>query len=702
MKSDEGTGSLDTFIRQAVGKEPLFSFSRTGESPTQWIQLLHTFDQKDLPGWSLLAPMKVQMQKCDKCAREFCSTINYRRHIRVHRRSMNVHKEPQKYKDMLRAFWDKLDYDKAKEIMSFKDVNLEEVPGSSIVKNIAANLRKQNFLSLPQVYVKAGSALVDIIQGRPSRLIFSQELFSVLDDASERTFLCAGTAESLKKYVFDGEAGKIGLETKNLIACTSFLVEQKLVNAWLADKDAEALRCQKLLVEEEEAAQKRQAELLERKRLRKIRQKEQRARDQSDSMKVELYTVSDIFESASSAESSSHQISPVIDPVIPDENITTPLDPVQLSNYEEAIDHSYSTVNEQQKVNNSSQHFIARWQVPKSQRNDHHNNQNGKFLYTASDTCESVSSAENSSRQISPVINPMIPDENMITPLDPVQLSSYEEAISHSVSTVNEQQKINNSSQHFIARSQVPRSQRNGHHNTQNGNFLKREQPHKHREQRVNNGGKIWTKKPKPENGVKSRVHNDANNQTAVNGCQLMIGSISVTVRNSAGQYQVNSPTTEFQENENTEIKPKSVQNVPNRSNVKLWRARHDTRVQFADGNKSQMLEEVVTSARGVDQTLTTVSSHQSCELNVNDEGINDCSIQVEGGGELMPFSIDAAKDFLAQRWKEAISGDHVELVITSAPDQRSKMTQAINHLILQRVNRGEMSNPSLGQSPRV
>ena len=27
--------------------------------------------------------------------------------------------------------------------------------------------------------------------------------------------------------------------------------------AWLADKDAEALRCQKLLMEEEEAAQKR-------------------------------------------------------------------------------------------------------------------------------------------------------------------------------------------------------------------------------------------------------------------------------------------------------------------------------------------------------------------------------------------------------------------------------------------------------------
>lgn len=69
----------------------------------------------------------------------------------------------------------------------------------------------------------------DIIQARPSRFpLSSEDLFSILDDASEKTFLC-GTAVSMQKYIFDGEAGKIGLEMKNLVACTSFLVEQKLV-----------------------------------------------------------------------------------------------------------------------------------------------------------------------------------------------------------------------------------------------------------------------------------------------------------------------------------------------------------------------------------------------------------------------------------------------------------------------------------------
>lgn len=44
MKSG-GNDSLDTFIRQAIGKEPLLPFSRAADSPVQWIQLLHALDQ---------------------------------------------------------------------------------------------------------------------------------------------------------------------------------------------------------------------------------------------------------------------------------------------------------------------------------------------------------------------------------------------------------------------------------------------------------------------------------------------------------------------------------------------------------------------------------------------------------------------------------------------------------------------------------
>ena len=46
----------------------------------------------DYPGWPLLTPLKAQMQKCSKCSREFCSSINYRRHLRVHHRLKRLDK----------------------------------------------------------------------------------------------------------------------------------------------------------------------------------------------------------------------------------------------------------------------------------------------------------------------------------------------------------------------------------------------------------------------------------------------------------------------------------------------------------------------------------------------------------------------------------------------------------------------------------
>jgi hypothetical protein len=68
--------------------------------------------------------------------------------------------------------------------------------------------------------------LQDILQSKPSSLpIPSRELFSILDDASERTFLL-GTAVSMQKHVFHGGSGKIGLQPKNIVACISFLLEQ--------------------------------------------------------------------------------------------------------------------------------------------------------------------------------------------------------------------------------------------------------------------------------------------------------------------------------------------------------------------------------------------------------------------------------------------------------------------------------------------
>nr|GEU83184.1 zinc finger, C2H2 [Tanacetum cinerariifolium] len=302
-------------------------------------------------------------------------------------------------------------------------------------------------------------------------------------------------------------------------------------------------------------------------------------------------------------------------------------------------------------------------------------------LNTAIDISESITSSETSSPQTSPEVNPLTPDEYAVEPLNPVQFSSNEEAID-----IEAQQKLQgNGSHHFNARWQVQKSQRGGRnspYNNQNGNVIKWEQTHKHREQRVHSG-KIWTKKPKSGNVgeeiVKSRVNNDAINQTqttASNNCQLMIGSISVTLRTTTGQHQVNSQA-EVQEDRNMEVKTKSVQNSANRTNVKFWRPRHDARGQLKDISNSQTVEQDTTSERGTEQTVSTESHQPACNLNGNDYLVtNDSNLQVEDvdNQDHYPFSIDAAKAFLSQNMKAITTASQTTLYMKIFVNTSSQM----------------------------
>ncbi|KAJ7974168.1 putative C2H2-like zinc finger protein [Quillaja saponaria] len=581
MKAEEGNDSLDTIIRQAIGKEPFLSFSRAGESPVQWIQLLHALDQQEVPGWPLLSPLKVQLQKCDKCCREFCSPINYRRHIRVHHRLKKLDKDSTKNRDLLRAYWDKLSSEEAKKVVSFNDVMLEEVPGCSIIKALTNLIRKPGFSALPQYYLRAGSALLDIIQARSSRFpISSLELFSILDDASEQTFLC-GTAVSMQKYIFDREAGQIGLETKNLVACTSFLVEQKLVKAWIADKDAEALRCQKLLVEEEEAAQKRQAELLERKRQRKLRQKVKEQRHE-DNTEVNG-SISSTIEAEPSVEAS------------------TPL-----------AKHNF----EADSPDTSSDH------IPSSLES---------FQCPTIDECVDCDSRSRIS-------------------------GGY--TYSNTDKNIERRQAQGHVHQHIAVtwRQMLPKSQRgvtNGFYATENSQMSKLGVIPKHgtlRDQRaasVVNSNKVWSRKPKPEtDGEEPIVQPDP-----VKNCEVLIGSISVMLGNCSHPEGNLACTRDDCLLENapkqTIVQEKTVKldSIQNGTKRLIWRpvSQHSTKGPIAVHNGSIEVDLDAIGGKADDQTLPCESCLRSCES----------------------FS-HSAKAFLGQRWKEAISSNHVTLLLSS------------------------------------
>ncbi|PNX91913.1 C2H2-like zinc finger protein [Trifolium pratense] len=141
MRTEDG---IDTIIRQAIGKDSLLYIPRANENPGQLIQLLSAFDQlgvtnvySEYPGWPLLYPLKAPSDKCEKCSQEFCSTINYRRHLPVHHRFKKLDKpsilhdtvytfqDTSKTRDLLGAYWDKLSVEEAKEVLSFENVMLE-------------------------------------------------------------------------------------------------------------------------------------------------------------------------------------------------------------------------------------------------------------------------------------------------------------------------------------------------------------------------------------------------------------------------------------------------------------------------------------------------------------------------------------------------------------------------------------------------
>ncbi|TKY45210.1 hypothetical protein E2542_SST31497 [Spatholobus suberectus] len=618
MKTED---RIDTIIRQAIGKEPFVPFPRASDSPVQWIQLLHALDPQgvsnsfsEFPGWPLLSHLKVQLQKCDKCSREFCSPINYRRHVRVHHRLKKLDKDFTKTRDLLGAYWDKLSVEEAKEVVSFKNVMLEEVPGSSILKSLTALVHNQGFYSLPQYYLMAGASLLDIVQSRPSSFpISSQELFNILDDASEKTCLC-GTAVSMQRYVFDGEAGKIGLEPKNLVACTSFLLEQKLVKAWLADKDAEALRCQKQLVEEEEAAQKRQAEILERKRQKKLRQKEQKAREQRHTAEAEIKgNIDSTVKALSPTEAS-----------------------LDTYNFEAHTPNTFA--------DNAASHVP--FQCPDTNE-EIDGNTHSEYGFVTDQNIERRS-AHGHNHQRLPVARQQVPPKSQW-------------AVANGLHT-------NQSSQ----MSKLEVIQKYGTHCDQKASALV-------------NGGKVWSRKSKTEidKVVLKTIEEKESDQ--VKNQEVLIGSISVNLGNCS-QSEGNMVASQKdcmvenvgKQNSSRDkpMKTDSIMSGNNRSTVKLWRP--VSRLETRDPFPVQSGGTEVDAVHGNDQNLSGPSCLRVCSTDGGDIGFEKYFSHPEGRVDpgSLPFSIHAAKAFLAQRWKEAISSNHVKLLVS--PDSEPPGCQEI------------------------
>lgn len=225
--------------------------------------------------WPLLGPSDVQMLTCEQCSQRFCSSLNYRRHMQTHHHTMNSKKEDLlKQSSELKAYWDKLQPDKARDIVSFDNIMFEGISGDSIIKYLTSFVHNSCVLPLPKRFFTAGASLLELLQIKSNYRCPSAELFHTLYLASEKTFLQTRTSDYILKFIFEGEEGGIGHKIKNLVASIGFLVEQRLVKAWITEKDIESLHLQMELLDEEEAVQRRKAEECERNNLKKAKKKE--------------------------------------------------------------------------------------------------------------------------------------------------------------------------------------------------------------------------------------------------------------------------------------------------------------------------------------------------------------------------------------------------------------------------------------------
>jgi hypothetical protein len=71
----------------------------------------------------------------------------------------------------------------------------------------------------------------------------SEHLLNILDEASEKTFLCGEPPLATQNYGYQADAGKNQYEEKNLIASLSFIVEQTLVSSSTLNMMYDCLSC---------------------------------------------------------------------------------------------------------------------------------------------------------------------------------------------------------------------------------------------------------------------------------------------------------------------------------------------------------------------------------------------------------------------------------------------------------------------------
>lgn len=217
---------------------------------------------------------------------------------------------------------------------------------------------------------------------------------------------------------------------------------------------------------------------------------------------------------------------------------------------------------------------------------------------------------------------------------------------------------------------QAPKSQRFGRNGSSQNHQAKVETLMKHKDSSSVNSSKIWTRKVRVESDDASilELRKEAVDQKQRNS-EVMIGSLSIPVKDCSTDQQGNCRVEARDEFGSTEpampkkcnivgkpAKHNAFQIGSDRAAAKLWRpVRHEVGRQDP--------EEGVMSLQFDDPTSLNENPLQSCPMDSSGSS-KSCQLPDGSAHQDWGFLVSTAKAFLAQRWKKAIAGDHVTLVL--------------------------------------
>nr|TKW18294.1 hypothetical protein SEVIR_5G422101v2 [Setaria viridis]TKW18295.1 hypothetical protein SEVIR_5G422101v2 [Setaria viridis] len=185
------------------------------------------------------AHINQKVYKCSKCLEEFCTEINYERHLEAHVPTSKAALNRSWNKDAFAKYWDQISDEDAYSILSHGDQTVEKSHGSPVDPIFKKWILGSEFLVTPPEVRDALKQLKQLkhLMERKREKPSSDVLLGILKVGSEGTFFSTNLPEGGFSFV---EAGKSQNTTRTMLTYFSLRVEEVLAKKWYTEKTVQA------------------------------------------------------------------------------------------------------------------------------------------------------------------------------------------------------------------------------------------------------------------------------------------------------------------------------------------------------------------------------------------------------------------------------------------------------------------------------